>query len=64
MSPKGSIISKILTEALKYLDQLNVFEQRQYGPTPSVLLDGHGSIIQLPFLEYINSTTPYEQDVV
>ena len=56
--PKGSISSNILTEALKNLDQLNVFEQRQHGPTPFGLLDGRGSILQLPFLEYINSTRP------
>ena len=61
MPPKGSISSEILTESLKYLDQLNVFERRQYGPTPFVLLDGHGIRLQLPFLEYINYTTPYEQ---
>ena len=61
MSPKGPISSEILTEALKYLDQLNVFQQRQYGPTPLGLLDGHGSRLQLPFLEYTNSSTPDEQ---
>ena len=61
MSPKGSISSEIINEALKYLDQLNVFEWRQYGPTPFGLLDGHGSRLQLPLLEYINSTTPDEQ---
>ena len=48
--PKGSIISNILTEALTYLDQRNVFERRQYGPTPFGLLDGHGSRLQLPLL--------------
>ena len=61
MPPKGSIRSKIVTEVLKYLDQINVFERRQYGPTPFGLLDGHGDRLQLTFLEYINSTTPYEQ---
>ena len=61
MSPKGSISSNILTEPLKYLDQINVFERRQDDPTPFGLLDGHGSILLLPFLEYINSSTPDEQ---
>ena len=61
MYPKGSISSKIITEALKYLYHLNIFDQRQYGPTPFGLLEGHGSRLQLPFLEYINSSTPYEQ---
>ena len=41
-----------------HLDHLNVFERHQYGPTPFELLDGHGRRLQLPFLEYINSTTP------
>ena len=58
LSPKGSISSMLLTEALKYLDQLNVFERRQDVPTPFGLLEGHGSRLQLPFLEYINSITP------
>ena len=58
MSPKWSIISEILTEAIKYFYQLNVFEQRQDGPTPFGLLDIRGSRLQLSFLEYINSTTP------
>ena len=58
MPPKGSISSEILTEALKYVDQINVFERGQDGPTSFRLLDDHGSRIQLPFLEYINSTTP------
>ena len=61
MTPKRSISSDIITEALKYLDQLNIFERRQDGPTPFGLLDSHGSTLHLPFLEYINSTTPDEQ---
>ena len=61
MSSKESIISDILTEALKYLDQLNVFEWRQDVPNPFVLLNGHGSRLQLPFLEYINSPTSDEK---
>ena len=43
MYTKVSIRSDILTEALKYLDQLNVFKQRQDEPTPFVLLDSQGS---------------------
>ena len=34
MSLKGSISSEILTEVLKYLYQLNVFERLQDVPTP------------------------------
>ena len=51
MSPKGSIIFNNLTEYLKYLDQLNFFQRRKYGPSPFRLLDGHGSRLHLPFLE-------------
>ena len=57
MSLKGSISSDILTEVLKYLDHLNFFERRQDWPTPFGLLDGHGSRLQLLFLEYINYST-------
>ena len=57
VSPQGKIRSEILTEALKYLDQLNVFEQHPDGPTPFGLLDCHGSRLQFPCLEYINSKT-------
>ena len=58
MSSKVSISSKILSEALKYLDKINVFKQCQDGPTPFGLLDGHVSRLQLPLLKYINSKTP------
>ena len=61
MSPQGSIIFEILTEALKHLDKLNAFERSQDGPTPFGLLEGHGGRLQLPLLEYIKSTTPDEQ---
>ena len=50
-----------MTEALKYLDNLNVFERFQDGPTTFILLDGHGSRLQLPFLEYTNSSTNDKQ---
>ena len=49
-SPKWSISSKILTEALKYLYEINVFERRQDGSTPLRLFHGHGIRLQLPFL--------------
>ena len=61
MSPKGSISPDILNEALRYLDQLNVFERRQDVPNPFGLLDVHGSRLQLLLLEYINSSISYEQ---
>ena len=61
ISPKASIFFQILTKALKYLDQLNAFEGHQDVPTPFGLLDGHGSRLHLPLLEYIKSITPNKQ---
>ena len=63
MYPKISISSEIVTEVIKYLDQLNVFEWRKDVLTPFGLLEIHVSRLQLPFLEYINSTTPDGQDL-
>ena len=61
MFTKVSISSEIMTEALKYLDNLNVFAWLQYGPTTFILLDSHGSRLQLPFLKYTNSSTNDKQ---
>jgi len=51
-SPKGSITSQILADALKHIDSFNVFERKD-GKFPFLLLDGHQSRFELPFLEYI-----------
>ena len=37
---------------LKFMDKLNLFD-RSDGVSPFLLLDGHGSRFELPFLEYI-----------
>ena len=50
----GSITSEILVDALKTLDDLKVF-QRDDGVSPFLLLDGHSSRLQAPFLKYINT---------
>ena len=50
----GSVTSDILRKILNVLDELQVFD-RTIGITPVVLLDGHGSRFQLPFLQYINN---------
>jgi len=50
----GSITSEILVDALKTLDDLKVFP-REDGVSPFLLLDGHSSRLQPPFLRYINS---------
>ena len=50
----GSITSQYLTEALQTLDYFNVFD-RQENKRPFLLLDGHSSRLELPFLKYINT---------
>ena len=52
-SDNGSIISKILASFLKQLDGLDLFPRRK-GLKPFLLLDGHGSQLELPFLQYVN----------
>ena len=51
-TPKGSITSAILAEALAHIDSYGVFD-RSNGKSPFLLLDGHQSRFELPFLEYI-----------
>ena len=41
-SPKGSITSTILADMLKWIDDFGVFPRVPGGPTPFLLLDGHG----------------------
>ena len=54
-SPKGSIISEILKDILMYIDKIGVFPRNKGSPTPFLLLDGHGSRLELPFLSYVNN---------
>jgi hypothetical protein len=50
----GSILTKIFAT----LDQLSSFDEaRAEGRRPFVLLDGHNTLFNLEFLEYINSTS-------
>ena len=53
-SPKGGITSQILSDALAHLDSYNLF-CRDNGKSPFLLLDGHNSRFELPFLEYITN---------
>ena len=53
-SPKGGILSDLLMQMLKRMDTLALFPRLPGGPLPFILLDGHGSRLNLPFLEYIN----------
>ena len=54
-SPTGSITSKILVDALSTLDHYQVFN-RTIDRKPFLLLDGHGSRFELPFLQYVTDT--------
>ena len=53
-SENGSITADLLVEMLRAMDSLNVFD-RTDGISPFLLLDGHGSRFELPFLQYINN---------
>ena len=55
-SPKGGITSQILADSLAHIDSFNVFD-RANGKTPFLLLDGHNSRFDFPFLEYITNDT-------
>ena len=55
-SPKGGITSQILADALAHIDAYNTFP-RTNGKYPFLLLDGHSSRFELPFLEYVTMKT-------
>jgi hypothetical protein len=55
-SPKGGITSELLKSMLERMDSLNLFPPAEGGPLPFLLLDGHGSRFQLPFMRYIGDT--------
>jgi len=50
----GSITSELLVSFLKKMDELDLLP-RTDGLKPFLLLDGHGSRLELPFLQYVNS---------
>ena len=52
----GSITSQILVEMLQTLDMLDVIPREQ-NKKPFLLLDGHGSRLEVPILQYINTPT-------
>ena len=52
-SENGSITSELLVEMLRAIDNVGVFD-RSDGIHPFLLLDGHGSRFELPFLRYVN----------
>ena len=54
-SPSGGINSELLTQMLQHMDKLGLFPRKEGGPKPFLLLDGHGSRFQLPFLKCVNN---------
>jgi hypothetical protein len=50
-TPKWSITSALLAAMLRKMDDLELFD-RSDGIHPFILLDGHGSRFELPFVEY------------
>jgi hypothetical protein len=52
-TPKGLITSALLAEMLKKMNDLELFDCSD-GIAPFLLLDGHGSRFELPFVEYIH----------
>ena len=51
----GSITSQILREALETMDYYDLFPRTDPNVKPFMLLDGHQSRLELPFLQYINN---------
>jgi hypothetical protein len=54
-SPKASIISQLLADMLQFMDSFNIFD-RSNNNRPFLLLDGHHSRLDLPFIDYIRGT--------
>ena len=54
LSPSGSITSKIFRDSLATIYHYNVMDWSS-GRQPLLLLDGHDSRFELPFLEYITN---------
>jgi len=52
-SESGSITSQILMDTLRHIDTCLEWDRTE--ATPFLLLDGHGSRFELPFLDYVNS---------
>eukprot|EP00978_Attheya_sp_CCMP212_P006142 scaffold13838_cov51-Attheya_sp.AAC.1 len=53
-SKKGGMTSEILTDCLRTMDEQELFP-RVNGIKPFLIIDGHNSWLELPFLDYINN---------
>ena len=54
-SKNASITSEILTDMLAFIDKQNVYDRTRTSKRPFLILDGHHSRLELPFLQYINN---------
>ena len=53
-SPSGGINGSLLVTICEHLDKLNVFERKENGPLPILLVDGHKSRLSDVFMAYVN----------
>ena len=54
-SPSGGITSQLLRDMLFHIDSHSIIPRFPGSPTPCIILDGHSSRLELPFLSYINN---------
>ena len=54
-TPSGGITSQILADMMKWLDRHLQLPRHEGCPTPSILLDGHHSCLEIPFLSYVST---------
>jgi hypothetical protein len=54
-SESGGITPEILVSILKHLDRYGAASRKEGDPPPCLIVDGHGSRLSLPFLNYINN---------
>ena len=54
-SPSGGITSQILADMMQWLDRHLQLPRHPGCPTPCILLDGHGSRLEIPFLTYVSN---------
>ena len=54
-SKNASITSQILTDMLAFIDKHKVYNRTNTSKRPFLILDGHHSRLELPFLKYINN---------
>lgn len=53
-SPVGFLNSQILTDICTMLDDIGVYD-RSHGVLPLLLMDGHNTTLDLPFLDYVRN---------